>query len=252
MAKVPVALQMFTLRDLAREDFPGTLRAVAQIGYAGVELAGYGGLSGPELKRLLDDVGLAVAGDHVSLDRLENALGAVIELEHALGNRFVVVPSIPEPRRRDAAGYLSVAETLNRIGVQLQREELQLCYHNHAFEFERIEGQYALDLLLGNTDPALVKWEPDVYWIVRGGEDPAALIRRYRGRCPLIHLKDMTGDEARTFAEVGEGIIDFRPIFAAAEEGGVAWYIVEQDRCSRPPLESVRLSFEHLRTWGIA
>ncbi len=252
MPKVPVALQMYTLRELARTDFPGTLRAVAQIGYAGVELAGYGGLSGPQLRRLLDEVGLAVAGDHVSLDRLETALPEVIELERALGNRFVVVPSIPEARRRDAAGYLSVAESLNHIGSQLQGEGLQLCYHNHAFEFERFDGRTGLELLLESTDPALVKWEPDVYWIVRGGEDPAALIRRYRGRCPLIHLKDMTNDEARTFAEVGEGSIDFRPIFLAAEEGGVAWYIVEQDRCARPPLESVRLSFEHLRAWGIA
>lgn len=252
MPKVPVALQMYTLRELARTDFAGTVRAVAQIGYAGVELAGYGGLSGTQLRHLLDAVGLAVAGDHVSLDRLETALPEVIELEHALGNRFVVVPSIPEALRRDVAGYLSVAESLNRIGSRLQEEGLQLCYHNHAFEFEAFDGKFALDWLYELTDPELVKAELDTYWVQYAGQDPAAYIRKYAHRLGLLHLKDMEPGDERMFAEVGEGILNWPAIFQAADASTARWYIVEQDRSRRSSIESARLSFENLKKMGKA
>jgi len=106
-------------------------------------------------------------------------------------------------------------------------------------------------VLLGETEPELVFWEPDVYWVVKGGDDPAALIRRSAGRVPITHLKDMTGDARATFAEVGEGVLDWAAILAAAEGAGTIWHCVEQDRCDRPPLESARLSLANLRRWGL-
>ena len=252
MAKIPVALQLYTVRDELRKDFVGTVRAVAAMGYAGVELAGYGGLSATELRHLLDDLGLRVAGDHVGLDRLEGQLDAVLDFSQEIGNAYVVCPSAPEARRRDAAGWRSLASALSAVGRTCEQRGLHCCYHNHAFEFAPVDGSNGFTLLYDNADPQALKMELDAFWAKKGGEDPAAILRRYPGRCPIIHLKDMTADAQQTFAEVGEGTMDFQSIFQAAPTAGVAWYVVEQDRCARPPLESAELSLKHLREWGIA
>ena len=139
---------------------------------------------------------------------------------------------------------------INGLGARCKEMGARLHYHNHEFEHELEDGQPAIDVLLGNTDPALVKFEPDVYWIKVAGADPAEVIRRYAGRCPIVHLKDMTAGPTPTFAEVGEGVIDFRPIFDAAESQGVEWYVAEQDWTARPRLEAAALSLKHLRGWG--
>lgn len=252
MAEIPIALQMYTLRDETARDFVGTVRKVAEIGYAGVEFAGTGGLGAAELRRLLDDLNLRPAGSHTPLESLEKELNAVLDFNQTIGNEFVVCPWLPESRRQNADAYRALAEALNRIGAACRDRGLQLCYHNHAFEFERFDGRYGLDILLDATDPNLVKAEVDVYWVKKGGLDPAAYLRQYPGRCPLVHLKDMAGDEAGSFAEVGEGTLDWPSIFAASETGGARWYIVEQDRCQRPPLESIAISLRNLRSMGKA
>jgi sugar phosphate isomerase/epimerase len=249
-AKPVVALQMYTVRDEAQKDFPATLKAVAEMGYPAIQLAGTFGLSARELRKILDDLGLRVAGAHVGLDALEGQLEQEMTYHLEVGTIDLVVPALPQSRRADKEGYRQVADSMNSMGHRLKDARMRLSYHNHAFEFERFDGQYALDLLLGWCDPELVKWEPDVYWIKVGGEDPAAYIRKYTGRCPLIHLKDMTADESRTFAEVGEGILDWPPILEASEENGAEWYVVEQDRWARPSLEAAKLSLRHLREWG--
>jgi sugar phosphate isomerase/epimerase len=247
-----VGLQLYSVRDQLKEDFAGTVRAVAQMGYAGVELAGYGGLNAGDSRRLLDDVGLRVAGDHVSLDRLEHQLDEAIAFDKEIGCPYVVCPFAPEARRRDAAGWQQLAGTLNEIGRKVVEQGLEFCYHNHAFEFTPLDSGNGFTLLYANTDPRYVKMELDMFWATKGGDAPAAILQRYAGRCPIVHLKDMTGDDEQTFAEVGEGVLNFQDLFQAAPIGGVAWYVVEQDRCRRPPLESVQLSLQHLREWGMA
>lgn len=252
MAKIPVALQLYTVRDQLKEDFAGTVRAVAAMGYVGVELAGYGGLSAPELKRLLSDLGLRVAGDHVGLDRLEGQLDAALDFCQEIGAEHVVCPFLPPNRRQGADAWKALASTLNGIGERCAARGLPFCYHNHAFEFEPVDGSNGFQLLYEQTDPRNVLMELDAFWAKKGGKDPAAILQRYPGRCPLLHLKDMTADAEQTFAEVGEGTMDFQALFAAAPTAGVRWYIVEQDRCRRPPLESAQLSLQHLREWEIA
>lgn len=252
MAKIPVALQMYTVREDAGRDFVGTLRKVVALGYAGVEFAGTGGMTAPDLKRLLDDLGLQVAGSHVGLDTLEGALDAALEYNLTLGNRFVVCPWLPEDRRRDADDYRRLADVLNDIGRACRELGLQFCYHNHAFELQSFNGQTGLDILFEATDPDLVKAELDTYWVEYGGASAVEYLRRYAGRTPLVHLKDMADDPQRSFAEVGTGTMDFDAIFAASEAAGVEWYIVEQDTCQRPPLESVEISLKNLRARGIA
>jgi sugar phosphate isomerase/epimerase len=255
MATKPgIALQMYTLREQAERDFVGTLRAVAEIGYPAVQLQTYGRMAARELRRRLDDLGLAVAGTHLGLPDVESRLDEEIAFNVELGNRDLVCAWIPAERRRSADDWHRLAELFEVAGERCRAAGTRFSHHNHDFEFEdvggSVSGRTGLEILFAETDPALVSFEPDVYWIALGGADPAAVIRQYAERCRLIHLKDVGRDEARSFAEVGEGRLDFGPIFAAAEEAGAEWYVVEQDRCARPPLESVRLSLAHLREWG--
>jgi len=253
MAQIPVALQLYTVRDVAAEDFAGTIRQVAEMGYTGVELAGEtGGMSPTELKSFLDDLGLKRAGSHTGLDLLEGDLQKVIDDNLAVGNPWIVCPWMPEERRTDADGWRQAAETLTEIGEKVKAAGLQLCYHNHSFEFEQFDGQTGFEIFYGAADPESVKAEIDTYWVQHGGEDPAATVRRFAGRCPLVHLKDMTDDPEPTFTEVGNGILDFQAIFAASAEAGADWYIVEQDRCDGPSIESARVSLGNLKEWGVA
>jgi sugar phosphate isomerase/epimerase len=253
MAKLPLALQLYTVRDQAAQDFTGTLEKVAGIGYDGVEIAGVtGGLSASDLKKLLDDLGLKVAGNHTGIDQLEGDLNSVVDFNKTIGNHYVVVPYLGDDRRQGAEGWSRTAATMNRLGSQLKEAGLQLCYHNHSFEFQKFDGQTGMEIFYGASDPNLVQAEVDVYWVQHGGEDPVAFLRRYAGRTPLIHLKDMSNDEKRFFAEVGTGILDFTAIVQAAEEGGAEWLIVEQDVCPGDPMESARISFQNIKERGWA
>ncbi len=249
MAQPQVALQIYTLRQEFAHDWAGTLKAVAQMGYPAVQLAWFAAAEPPtsELKKVLDDHGLKVAGCHISLESLEQRLDWEIDRCLELGTPDVVIPWLAPARR---TGYRQLADLANSLGARCKQRGARLSYHNHDFEFERVDGTYAIDIILGNSSPDLVQFEPDVYWIKAGGEDPVAVLKKYAGRCPLIHIKDMTSGPNPTYAEVGEGIIDFKSIFAAAEAGGAEWYIVEQDLAARPPLEAVAISLRHLKAWG--
>ncbi|GAB4562252.1 MAG: sugar phosphate isomerase/epimerase [Anaerolineae bacterium] len=252
MSSIPIALQMYTVRDVAEKDFAAALRQVAEIGYAGVELAGTFGMAADELKALLDDLGLRVAGSHIRLDQLENELPQVLEYNRALGNPNIILPAVGPDRRQTLDDWKRLAESLNQIGKATREAGMTFCYHNHAFEFEIFDGKPALDWLYEWTDPDLVKAEIDTYWVQRAGYDPAAYLKRYADRLWLVHLKDMEPGEEQFFAEIGEGIMDWEKVFAASEAANVQWYVVEQDRCRRPTMESARLSFENLRKMGKA
>ncbi len=253
MSKIPVALQLYTVRDMTEKDFVGTGKQVAEMGYAGVEMAGNtGGMSPADLKVFLGDLGLALAGSHVGIDQLEDNLESVIEDNITLGNPWIVCPYMPDDRRADADGWRKVAGALSEVGAKVKAAGLQLCYHNHSFEYEKFDGVSGFDIFYGAVDSDLVKAELDCYWVQHGGEDPAATVTAFAGRVPLVHLKDMTADAEPTFTEVGNGILDFQAIFAASGDAGVEWYIVEQDTCAGPSLESARTSIDNLRSWGIA
>ncbi len=244
---------MYTLRDDMAKDFVGTLRKVAEIGYPGVQLSGnFGGLSGPEIKKVLADLNLKIAATHVGLEALEQDIKKVIDFNLGMGNVRVAIGALPGNYRHDKEGYLAAAKILNKVGKELKENGIELGYHNHSFEFTKFDGQYAYDILFEATDPEFLKAEIDTYWVQHGGADPAEYIRKYAGRTTLLHLKDMAPGPERHFAEVGEGILDWDAIFAAASESACAWYLVEQDTCQRPPIESVRISFENLKKFGIA
>ncbi|HEU5316025.1 MAG TPA: sugar phosphate isomerase/epimerase [Chloroflexota bacterium] len=255
MKRLPVALQLYSVRDQLKEDFRRVVHKVAEIGYDGVQFAGYGGLSAQEMRSLLGEAGVQPAGTHTGLNILEGSLDQEIDYNLEIGNKWIICPSLPEARRKDIEGWREIAASLNRIGERCRDRGLLFGYHNHAFEFPQITdappGERGIDVLLGQTDGELVFWEPDVYWIHKGGEDPVTMIRQYADRVPITHLKDETKDERKTFAEVGEGSLDFNAILDASEEAGVEWHCVEQDRCDRDPLESVAISLHNLHRMGM-
>lgn len=252
MPKLPIALQLYTVRDDAAKDFAGTLKKVAEIGYAGVELAGYHGMAVSDLKTQLDDLHLFVAGSHIGIDQIESNLKQVVEENLALGNRYVVVPYLSEERRQGADGYKKTAETLNTLGQSLQTYGLSLAYHNHNFEFAPLEnGQRGEDILLENTDPMLVRAEVDSYWVLKAGVDPVAFIKHHSGRVPLLHLKDRDKGDG-SFAPLGTGDLPLDALIAAAYEIGTEYLIVEQDSCKQPPLEAIKISYDCLKERGVA
>jgi len=251
MGKLNVALQMYTLRDETSKDFVGTLKNVASIGYNAVEFAGYGGLSAKSLRSLLDDLGIRGISTHVGADALRNDLQGVIDYALIVGLEYIVLPWLPKEYITNTDSFSILTDALNQAGEVCAKQGITLCYHNHDFEFAQIEGKYALDLLYAATNPDYVKAELDLYWVKRAGLDPVAYVKQYPGRVPLIHLKDMANDTEKSFAEVGYGVMDMDGIFAAGAEVGTKWYIVEQDVCKRPPLESVRMSFEYLQSRGL-
>lgn len=245
MPALPLAAQLYTVRDDCARDFEATLRAVARMGYRAVEFAGLHGLTPQATRGLAESLGLRGISSHFGFNRLETEPDTVIGEARALGIPLIACPSVPEDRRRDAAGWRHAARTLDAAGAKLRAAGLQLCYHNHSFEFEIFDGKPGLAHLYDTTSPENVHAELDVYWVRKGGDDPVKWIERLKGRCSALHLKDMSADGG--FAEVGHGSIDFPAVLRAAEKSGVRAFIVEQDVCTRPPLESLAMSLEYLR-----
>ncbi|MES1221669.1 MAG: sugar phosphate isomerase/epimerase, partial [Bacteroidota bacterium] len=124
---------------------------------------------------------------------------------------------------------------------------IQFCYHNHDFEFEQEDGKYKYDVLLNETDPALVKMEMDLYWVSKAGQDPIKLFEKHPGRFPLWHLKDMDGTADHAFTEVGNGTIDFKKIFTHAGKAGMKYFFVEQDKCPGSPFDSITKSIGYIK-----
>lgn len=241
---LPVAVQLYSVRDETQKDFLGTLEKVAEIGYKGVEFAGFGDISAARMKETLDRLGLVAIGNHTGIELLKNKLDEVIEYNLEIGSRYIICPWDKHDTREEC---IEAAKLYNSIGEKCMLKGLQFCYHNHAHEFQTIDGEYILDIIYKETDPRLVKAEIDTYWVYYAGVDPAKYVEKYAGRCPLVHLKDMEEGESRGFMEVGEGIIDIKSIIAASKKAGAEWLVVEQDICKKPSLECIKISFENLK-----
>lgn len=238
-----IGVQLYTVRSLLQQDFPGTLKAVAAAGYKELEFAGYYNRSAADVKSIIQDLSLEAPATHVSLQLARNQLDQIIQEAGVIGHRYLVVPSLPQTERTTLDSYRRIAEEFNRLGERCRQAGLRFGYHNHAFEFETIEGKIPYDVLLQETDPNLVEMEIDLFWIVRGGQDPLEYFERFPGRFALCHVKDM--DEAGNMVDVGKGRIDFAAIFARSEQAGLKHYFVEHDR-PESPLESIQNSRRHL------
>ena len=242
MNNLQVALQLYTVLDETKRDFAGTLQRVAQIGYAGIEFAGYGNLTSPEMSALLAETGLKAASTHLGLAALEGPqLSTSLRYCQDIGCSFIVLPSLPKEWRTQE-GISVLAPRLDAIGRQCQEHGITFAYHNHDFEFTKVDDLYLLDYLLQATDPSLVKSELDVYWVAYAGVDPVSYLQALADRVALVHLKDMAAD--RSMTEVGKGILNMQQICAFAQARGL-WGIVEHDYPQIPSLESAQISFEY-------
>jgi sugar phosphate isomerase/epimerase len=214
------ALQLHTLREECKEDFPNVLRELKKMGWVGVQFAGYHDYEPAELAEVMSETGLKTAGLHVKLKQVSEGLDQLIAEAKLFHTRDLIMSSTPASLK-NASGYTKVKRILNEAGKRLQLEDMRISYHNHAFEFEtEVEGINALEYLLEPSPDNRIMAEPDVYWVKKGGKDPLTFISQYSGRMPIIHLKDMSTDAEQTFAEIGEGSIDFKPIIKWGESNG--------------------------------
>lgn len=240
------AAQLYTLREEIKEGIHPLFKALKEMGWAGVQISALPkDYDQHEVALALKENNLQAAGMHISLDRLTNDLEGVLIEADLYGTKDIILPSIPKDLHHDE-GFKEIKKRLNEI--KNKAPEYRISYHNHAFEFDiDIEGQDGLRYLLDPANDNHILAEIDVYWIKKAGLDPLEYITPYANRMPIIHLKDMTKDERRTFAEVGTGVIDFIPILQWGEANGIEWYAVEQDICERPPLESLEISLRYLQ-----
>ncbi|MDX2005441.1 MAG: sugar phosphate isomerase/epimerase [Meiothermus sp.] len=247
----PLSIQLYTVRDHFAQDSLKTLKALKQIGYSAVEFGGSHPWKAPDLKAQLDEVGMWALGAHIPVPRLRDDLSGVIGEAKTLGYEYVVCPWLP-PEGRGAEAYRALLPLLAEVGRVCRSEGLIFAYHNHDFELYPVFGpQNALEFFAERLEPGLMAFELDVYWAAYAGVEPVKFLEAFAGRAPLLHCKDMTRDDSRTFAEVGSGRLDFPAVLRSAEALGMRWAVVEQDTCKGDPLDSAASSFRYLRTQGL-
>jgi sugar phosphate isomerase/epimerase len=229
-----VGLQLYTVRDLMKADVPGTIAKVAAIGYKEVEFAGYFGHTPAQIRELLHRNGLTSPSTHLSFDSLESGWEKQLDDAKAVGHHWATIAWIPEEKRKTLDDWKRHAALFNRAAEQAKRAGLRFAYHNHDFEIRPIDGTRPLDLLLSSTDPKLVDFEMDLYWVVFGGGSPLDFFRRYPKRFPMVHVKDSAGPPDNKMVDVGQGKIDFRQIFAQSDRAGIKHYFVEHDQPADP------------------
>ncbi len=236
-------LQLYTLRNEMAQDFEGTLARVADLGFKEMEFAGYFGKSPAAVRSILDQNGMSSPASHIQLQALGDDLEGEIETAVTLGQKYIVVPILPD-NQRSIADFQRSAEVMNRAGEACKSAGIKMGYHNHSFEFELTEGQLPYDVLLAETDPDLVDMELDLFWIRNAGVDPLTYFEKHPGRFSMVHVKDM--DAHGRMVEVGSGEINFAEIFSHAESAGIKHFFVEHDRPGNG-LASVAVSLYTLR-----
>ncbi len=269
MKKFPIALQVYSVRDDLEKDFRGTLAKVKALGYDGVEFAGLYGNAPADIKAWCEELELVPISAHVPfVDMMENP--DLLADYAAIGCKYVAIPYLTEEYRPGAEKFDEVIAGAAKLGEKAKSLGMKLLYHNHDFEFLKVDGKYALDILYDTVSEDLLATELDTCWVNVGGEDPAGYVRKYSGRAPLVHLKDFVGGKAENmyaligidnggaaadtkafeFRPVGYGKQDWYGILNASEEAGAEWVVVEQDEPSmdRSRLECAELSVNYLRT----
>jgi len=273
-----VALQIYSVRDYAEKNLKETLQKVKDMGYDGVEFAGLYGHEPSEVKQMVDEIGLIPISAHVALDEMLADPDKVIAGYAEIGCKYIAVPYLNEERRPGTDGFKQTIEDIEMLASVAKKYDIQMLYHNHDFEFKKVDGEYGLDILYQSIPSELLKTEIDTCWVNVAGEDPAEYIRKYSGRSPVVHLKDfvMSGKEkpkqmyeligieseeqdekdageAFGFRPVGYGVQNFPAILTASEEAGAEWVIVEQDRpaMGKTSMECADLSRKYLKGLGV-
>ncbi len=255
----PIGLQLYTLRDILFKDLQGTLKAVADIGYTEVETFSYGdgkifGHPFGDYVKIASELGLnTVSGHYLSgfnqqtTGNLRNGWEQAVADAKAAGQQYMIVAFLFEQERQTIDQYKELCELINKSAEVCKNYGIKIGYHNHAFEFEPINGQRPYDVMLAELDPGLVCMELDLYWIVRAGFSPADYFSKYPGRFELWHVKDMHKDDANKNADLGTGKINFTELFSLQRQAGLKHFFVEQETYPVSSLESTRNNFNYLK-----
>ena len=244
--RIPIGLQLYSVRDECGKDFPGTVAKVAEMGYQGVEFAGYYGRSAEEVRKLLDDNGLKCCGTHAGLTTLlGDEFERTVEFNKAIGNKYLVVPGIPGNMRPDSkSGWVLFAKLMNELAIRAAEHDMQVGYHNHAWEFKPMNADIPWEVFANNSDEDVIL-QVDIGHVVRAGADPANHMKRHPGRLVTVHVKEFSKTERDPL--VGEGDVDWPTMFEVCEDvGGTEWYIVE-DESQNNPLRRVRTDLQNLK-----
>ncbi|MEP7325241.1 MAG: sugar phosphate isomerase/epimerase [Gemmatimonadota bacterium] len=241
-----IGVQLYTLRHEMERDFEATLRRVAEVGFQEVEFAGYFGHTPKQVHDLLAELKLNSPSAHMPYESLETNWQEILDQAREIGHQYALIAWTPEEERKTLDDWKRIADKFNRAGEAARRAGLKFGYHNHNFEFTPIDGKVPFDVLLAETDPALVKIEMDLYWITLAGGDPLVYFRQQPGRFPLVHVKDMKKGPPPRMVDVGAGDINFKAIFARHEQAGIQHYFVEHDEPA-DPWASIAASYRYLR-----
>lgn len=247
-----VGVQLYTLRDAISKDAKGSLKRVAELGFGEVENFGYSGkffgMDAITYKSLLGDLGMTAPSGHYMYGNILKGWEKAVEDAKTIGQDYMVLAYLTPPERKSLDDYKKIASDLNKAGETCKQAGIQLCYHNHEFEFESMNGQLPFDILTNETDAGLVKIELDLYWSTVAGQDPVALFKKHKGRIALWHVKDMDKTPKKNFTEVGNGVIDFATIFKNAKTSGMKHFFVEQDVCPGSPFDSISQSIGYIKS----
>lgn len=266
----PIGLQLYSVREDLEKDFEGTLRKVKALGYDAVEFAGLFGHGAEEVRNLCKEIGLIPLSAHVPFVDMMNDPDGVLKVYADIGCKFVVIPYLTEEYRPGQPKFQEVIDGAKLLGKKAKELGMQLCYHNHDFEFVKLNGEYALDILYKEVPADILETEVDTCWVKVAGEDPSAYLRKYTGRAHIVHLKDFSGEKSEhmyaligidddkkeeesnkfEFRPVGYGKQDFPAILAAAKDAGAEWVVVEQDQPSmgKTPMECAEMSINYLKS----
>jgi sugar phosphate isomerase/epimerase len=277
---------LFTIPKLLDQDFAGAMKLLAGIGYKEVELfgpypfsvpaaqecwkaisatlglrqSGYFGLTAQQVREILTRNGLTAPSMHTDLNTLRTRMNELAEAAHTLGHRYVVLPSIPDEERRNLDGYKKIADEFNKIGASAEKAGLRFACHNHGYGLVETNGQIPFRVVLERTDPKLVDFQMDIYWMTAGGADPVAYLKEYPSRFRSLHIKDMTkrmrfsgdGSDAGQWiglfpniSDAGSGVLDLPAILTQAKKSGAQHFFVERDLAPNPD-ETLRKSFQYL------
>lgn len=241
------AAQLYTLRNELAEDFPGTLRELKKMGWEAIQIDGLFDYTPEEIASVLKETGLKTAGMHISLDRINHDLEMVLKEADLFETKNFYCHYLEDDLQNEK-GYRQVKNDLIEAQKKIASKGYKVGYHHHDFEFQTIvDGQVALDYLFSpDREGNMIIPEIDTYWVKKAGRDPLSYIKSLKSTIPILHLKDMTNDAEQTFAEIGEGSIDFLSILRWGEVNNVEYYAIEQDYCLGSPLDSLALSLSNL------
>ena len=246
MGRMLVALQLYSVREDCSKDFVGTVRKVSEMGYEGVEFAGYYEKEAKELKVILDDLGLKAAGTHTGIDTLlGDELEKTVEFNSVLGNKFLIVPGLPENYTDSGEAWLKTADLFNEISEKVSPFGMRVGYHNHWTEFKPIPGGTPWDIFFGRANEMIVM-QLDTGKCMRGGGDPVEILKKDAGRAATIHLKEFSSTNDK--AILGEGEVSWDEVLSLCEATGkTEWYIIEQESYAYPPVDCAGLCLKNLR-----